>query len=369
MQTEHRIADCSGPTGASVFHLHPLLRCNLTCLHCYSVSSPQATEAIALSTALAAIDMAADWGYQVLAISGGEPVLYDGLRSLLERANDRSMRTSIVTNGLLIRRMGALGTLRMAHTVCVSIDGLAKSHDQMRARRGAFTGVRSAVCTLADSGLPVWVSCGVTTSNIDEIEEVVDEVCQWGARGINFHPVEKAGRAQRFVSTDFLNEKERLILYCVAHLLAHKYARRLEVKVDLLHKDTVIQRPELIYAGAEANTDETTPPSKLLGVLVLEADGTLSPISHGFSRELSVGHFPFDHSIDAGLAWAQFMKRQYPELRRAGRSLLAELERWPDARVLNPNEALLIHAKGPSSLIPLRVNLTERMRAAAADFI
>ena len=344
MQTEHRIADCSGPTGASVFHLHPLVRCNLKCLHCYSDSSPQATEAIALSTALAAIDMAADWGYQVLAISGGEPVLYDGLRSLIERANDRGMRTSIVTNGLLMGRTGVLETLRMAGTVCVSIDGLARSHDKMRARRGAYTGVRSAVSTLADLGLPVWVSCGVTTSNLDEIEEVVGEVCQWGAHGINFHPVEKAGRAQGFVKTDFLNEKDLLILYCVAHLLAHEYAQRLEIKVDLLHKDTVIQRPELIYAGAETSTDEATPPSKVLGVLVLEVDGTLSPISHGFSRNLSVGHFPFNHAVDSSIAWAEFLKKQYPALRRLGQSLLSELQAWPESRVLNPNEALLTFA-------------------------
>lgn len=344
MQAECGNTECSGPTGTSVFHLHPLQRCNLTCLHCYSHSSPRAPEYIALDTALAAVDMAADWGYQVLSVSGGEPVLYAGLRSLMERAKARNMRISIVTNGMLVNRPGILETLRMADTVCVSVDGLAVSHDQMRGRPGAFSAARRAVRTLADSGLPVWMSCGVTTANLDEIEGVVEEAFNWGAHGVNFHPVEKAGRAQELADPSFLSQLDRLILYSASHLLSHIYDQRLKITVDLLHKDTVIDHPELIYALAETEPEQGTLPANLLGVLVLEVDGTLSPISHGFDRKLSVGSFPFDQSLDASAVWERFLKRQYPALLRAGKSLLTELQNSCESQVLNPSEALLNHA-------------------------
>lgn len=344
MQAERGNIECSGPTGTSVFHLHPLQRCNLSCLHCYSHSSPQAATYLALDTALAAVDMAADWGYQVLSVSGGEPVLYAGLRSLIERAKTRDMGTSIVTNGMLIDRPGVLETLRMVDTVCVSVDGLAASHDQMRGRPGAFSSVRRAVRTLADSGLPVWMSCGVTTANLDEIEGVIEEALHWGARGINFHPVEKAGRAQEFADPSFLSEMDRLILYSASHLLSHTYDQRLRITVDLLHKDTVIDHPELIYALEKTKTEKLTLPADLLGVLVLEADGTLSPISHGFDRNFSVGNFPFEHLLDPSAVWERFLKQQYPALRRAGRSLLTKLQNSCESQVLNPSEALLNHA-------------------------
>lgn len=344
MRATNGNADCSGPTGTPIFHLHPLLRCNLRCLHCYSSSAPDDSAIIPAASARAAIDMAAAWGYQVLAISGGEPTLYPQLRSLLERAGRHGMRTSIVTNGLLLDRRGVLDCLRLADTVCVSIDGLAVNHDRMRARQGAFQAMQRTVRTLVDTGLAVWLSCGVTSANLDEVEEITATAHAWGARGINFHPVERAGRAATLADTLYLTSEERFILYAATHLLAQAYAGSFDVTVDLLHTESIVSQPALIYAADDGNGELDRDPARALGVLVMETDGTLSPVCHGFSRQLSIGTFAFNQPNQAEMMWEDFRRDRYPALCRLGRSLLAGMQAPGEAQVVNPSELLAAHA-------------------------
>ena len=74
----------------SVIQIHPTRHCNLQCLHCYSLSGPDAREAIDIATLTAAVTDAAAAGYEVVGVSGGEPLLYGELRALLAPANPTS---------------------------------------------------------------------------------------------------------------------------------------------------------------------------------------------------------------------------------------------------------------------------------------
>src|SRR3954447_14006106 len=82
--------------------IHPSLRCNLACQHCYSLSGP--AERAELSRVLVndLIDDATGEGYTTLAISGGEPTLWPGLHSTLARAKSNGLITTLTSNGLLL---------------------------------------------------------------------------------------------------------------------------------------------------------------------------------------------------------------------------------------------------------------------------
>jgi Fe-coproporphyrin III synthase len=69
-----------------VLQLHPTRRCNLRCLHCYSSSAPTENSALDATLLLGAIADASAHGYNTVSISGGEPLLYPGLSSLLREA-------------------------------------------------------------------------------------------------------------------------------------------------------------------------------------------------------------------------------------------------------------------------------------------
>jgi MoaA/NifB/PqqE/SkfB family radical SAM enzyme len=88
-----------GPAGRAILQIHPSLRCNLTCAHCYSSSGPQASEELDPETVCGVISDAAEMGYNVVSVSGGEPLLYAGLEQVLAHAKSLGLFTTITTNG------------------------------------------------------------------------------------------------------------------------------------------------------------------------------------------------------------------------------------------------------------------------------
>src|ERR1039458_8998466 len=75
-----------GPTGQRILQIHPTLRCNLQCEHCYSRSGPWSREELDLDVVNNVVSDAARMGYGVLSVSGGEPFLYPGLSDVFRRA-------------------------------------------------------------------------------------------------------------------------------------------------------------------------------------------------------------------------------------------------------------------------------------------
>ncbi len=323
----------------SVFHLHPLQRCNLRCLHCYSDSSPQASALLPLDDARTAVALAARWGYRALAISGGEPMLYPGLPDLLRCAAGAGMQTSLVTNGLLCRTRRDAEALRAADTVTVSLDGLAARHDQMRGRSGAYQGAADAVRRLADAGGTVWVACGVTAANLDDVEELAANAACWGAHGITFHQVEPAGRAAALPPALFLTPQQRLVLYAAGALLAAARRHTIEIRVDLLHRDTILRHPALIHAAPDAHgAANAALPSQAIRVLAMTPDGLLVPVCHGFNPRYAVGRLA--SGVDPQHMWELFFERVYPALTALAQASLDLLRSDDRYQVVNPGDWL-----------------------------
>src|ERR1017187_1042935 len=94
-----------GPTGQRILQIHPTLRCNLHCEHCYSSSGPWAREELDLPAVEKVLPDAGRMGYQVVSISGGEPFLYRRLAGLLRHARALGMQTTVITNGYFSTRV------------------------------------------------------------------------------------------------------------------------------------------------------------------------------------------------------------------------------------------------------------------------
>ena len=323
----------------AIFHLHPLRRCNLRCLHCYSDSAPDAPGMLGLAEAQSALALACRWGYRQLALSGGEPMLWPHLEALLEFARTLGMQASLVTNGMQAVTPRSLRIYALARTVTVSIDGLQDEHDFMRGRRGAYLTGQRTLQGLVGEGVAPWISCGVTSKNLDHIDQIAENAHAIGAAGINFHVVEKAGRAQQLSDHYFLNEEQRTLLFTIAHILAASYRGELEVHVDLLHKSTIQQRPQLLYADSGASRQSSLP-AEHLAVLVMSADGLLTPVCYGFHPRYTVGRLGASGTAAADDMWDGFRNATYPALLALGASLLEELAASDDQLVLNPGDAL-----------------------------
>src|SRR5262249_11814506 len=97
-----RVAGILTGAHARVVQLHPTRRCNLECLHCYSSSVPAARGELAPAVVAEALAVFAREGYNVAAVSGGEPLLYSGLPAIIDAARACGMAITVTTNGTLL---------------------------------------------------------------------------------------------------------------------------------------------------------------------------------------------------------------------------------------------------------------------------
>ena len=140
------MAQVTGPTGDyRVVQIHPLLKCNLRCLHCYSSSSPDQLPALPLEQLCSTLNLLHAEGYNSVGISGGEPLLYAELPKLLQHVRKLGMIATVTTNGMLVDDRRAAMLREGTELVAVSVDGPPESHNRMRAHPRAFTSWSSSI--------------------------------------------------------------------------------------------------------------------------------------------------------------------------------------------------------------------------------
>jgi hypothetical protein len=77
-------------------------------------------------------------------------------------------------------------------------------------------------------------------------------------------------------------------VYILSLALMRKYSGSMLIQFDVFRKDRLMENPELVYASELDQETREWPAADLLGLIVVETDGTVVPISYGFSRYYSV---------------------------------------------------------------------------------
>jgi heme d1 biosynthesis radical SAM protein NirJ len=151
-------------------------RCNLTCLHCYSISGDvDFPGELTSAQAFATLEDLKAFGVPVLILSGGEPLLRRDVFEIAARAKALGIFVCLSTNGTLI---DAAMADRVAAAdfdyVGVSLDGLAETHDVVRRKQGAFDQSVSALRLLRDRDVKVGVRFTMTQDNERHLEPLID---------------------------------------------------------------------------------------------------------------------------------------------------------------------------------------------------
>jgi heme d1 biosynthesis radical SAM protein NirJ len=153
-------------------------RCNLACLHCYSISADVDFPG-ELSTAevLAVLEDLKAFGVPALVLSGGEPLLRPDLFEIAARAKALGLYIALSTNGTLIDQPMALRVRDAGFGyVGISLDGLQATHDRFRKKAGSFDRSLGALRMLRDMGVKVGVRFTLTQDNAADFEPLLDLV-------------------------------------------------------------------------------------------------------------------------------------------------------------------------------------------------
>jgi MoaA/NifB/PqqE/SkfB family radical SAM enzyme len=282
----------AAPTGTSrIFQVHPLRTCNLRCLHCYSESAPVRQEHLSPEIVWEAISAAAAEGYDVVGFSGGEPLLYEPLGELLAATRKLGLRVSVTTNGMLLdeRRVGWLRDSG-ACLVAISLDGEPESHNRMRGSPRAFESMQDRLPLLREAGIAFGFIFTLTQFNSNELQWVAGFARDQGARLLQVHPLEIVGRAEESLGDAAPDDYELAVAFVETTRLQAEAGDGIVIHFDLLAREFLAEYPARFFATPRTHDDESRPFAESVSPLILEPDGTLVPLGHGFPRPFALGN-------------------------------------------------------------------------------
>ncbi len=331
------------PTGNyKVLQIHPTRRCNLRCLHCYSSSSPDEREELDAALLLQAITDASKEGYTNVSFSGGEPILYKPLLKLLDRAHQCQMRTAVVSNGMLLdeRRLEQLkGAIDI---LAISLDGMPASHNRMRGKEQAFETMVTRLEGIRESDIPFGFIFTLTNRNFRQLDWVANFALEQGANLLQIHPLEEVGRAQQYLAGVKPNESIRAYAYLQAMRLQKTLGDRLYIQIDLVHQDFLRSNSSSFFANEFEENNPESPLAEIISPLIIEADGTVVPLQHGFSRQYALGNLK---NAPLGKLSEWWRRKCYPSFLKLCQRVYQEVTTPVELPITNWYEAIARHAE------------------------
>ncbi|MBV8530148.1 MAG: radical SAM protein [Candidatus Eremiobacteraeota bacterium] len=343
----------TGPVTSPVFQIHPSLRCNLSCAHCYSWSGPSVSTSLEPRIVCDAIEDAAGLGYGTISVSGGEPLLYPALAEILAFAKSLQLRTTVTTNGSLLdaRRLDPIAPF--LDLLAISLDGDAVEHERLRRDPRSYRRIVRGIDAVRSRNIAFGFIHTLTQSSWEHIEAIVAFAAETGAALVQVHPLELVGRATEDLAESLCDETTLAQVYVLVQLLNLRHGGKPVVQYDILHAPSAMRAPEALYADP-ATHHAPSVKAENLAILVLEADGTVVPMTFGFGRAYAVANLKRERLSDA---WPRFARDGYPRFRRLCRRVHAAMTHPEAPSFVNWYELLhnasLKKKRGTSSPAPV----------------
>ena len=160
------------------------LACDQPCTHCGSRAGTARPDELDRDQALDVVRQLAAMGTREVVLIGGEAYLHPAFLDVVRALVAAGVRASMTTGGAgvtpaLARELGAAG---MA-LVSVSVDGLAATHDLLRAGKGSVARATAALAALRDAGLEIAANTNINRLNLGELEALYPILRDAGIRG------------------------------------------------------------------------------------------------------------------------------------------------------------------------------------------
>ena len=281
-----------------ILQLHPTLQCNLRCLHCYSSSGPGVQQTLDTELALDVVTDAAQIGYNILSISGGEPLVYRDLLRILSHARSCGMKTQIVTNGMLLTTRRIREFEPVLDLLAISLDGPPTLHNEVRQSPRAFGRMASHMADLKNSSIKFGIIYTLTRRSAEFLPWAADFAFLNRASLFQIHPLELFGRAKSLMAHDKSDEESLAKAYIAAFIFRDRYPG-MQIQIDLVHRDTIIAQGRIVYGvvSSDASVNGAGGLGEQFSPLVVQADGSVVPMAHGFSKEYEVCNLRFERLI------------------------------------------------------------------------
>lgn len=235
-------------------------RCTSACRHCFARAGRSHLPEMTPDTARAIITEGRRLGFRRLHLTGGEPLLWGGLRALMENALDLGYEHIFLnSNGHLLtpERAEDLAAVGKALEISISLQGPAAHHDYFRGE-GSYRRAEAGIAAALEAGIATHIFTTVDRGLVEQIPRFVDDV-EWGFKGITCHTLIQLVRVHDdalSLSDDLLSPDDFVSLVKMCSLLSLS-GRRIYILENplavaaarLLGMDWLPQAPSLHRSG------------------------------------------------------------------------------------------------------------------------
>lgn len=169
--------------------LEPLFQCNLACPGCGKIDyeSNILKQRMSVEECMQAVD---ECGAPMVSLAGGEPLVHDGVKEIVDGMIARDKYVYLCTNAILLKKKLDLFTPSSHLTFSVHLDGMRERHDESVDRKGVFDKAVAAIREAKRRGFRVNINTTLfTTARADEVAEFFDFATNdLNVDGITFSP-------------------------------------------------------------------------------------------------------------------------------------------------------------------------------------
>jgi len=200
--------------------------------------------------------------------------------------------------------------------IAISLDGAPERHDRMRGLPRAFQLMEKRLHLLRRESIPFGFVYTLTRDNLSELEWAADFAVEQGAATLQVHPIEEYGRAQSDSSLQSLPQQEMATACLVVDCLRSIHEGKLLIQFDALHRDSLPVEPDQVARWKTDLDRGNRFLGEILSPLVIEDDGTVSPLRYGFPRTFSLGNLFQRNLAEMAREWAHRRSGAYCDLYR-----------------------------------------------------
>lgn len=205
--------------GCIGFPSHPVWEitssCNLSCIHCHTSGGEEEKNELDTEQGKHLISQLAEIkDFQMMAYTGGEPLVREDLFELLAFSKSIGFSNTIATNATLIDESIAYKLKRNGVVIAaVSLDGFdAKTHDEIRRKEGAFYQALEGIRCLHEVGILLHINITAMNYNLEEIGQLLTLVDELDTGILLMYQLVPVGRGSEIKEASLdLSSNERLI--------------------------------------------------------------------------------------------------------------------------------------------------------------
>jgi len=304
-------------------------RCNLSCRHCITSSSPavDTSDELSPSRITELITEIADLGTLELATGGGEPFFHPEWERLFRAVTEVGLNLIITTNGLRLTS-AVVRVLKQVEPleVRVSFDGGPKLHEHVRGKntyRRALRGLKLLVASDIYASARLTLCRGVE----DELPVLFDDLVAVGVKQVKIAMVKRAGRAATVEGSHLLSTLHDNKYADILVLLGQRHGLAVQLSADdfplsiIDAGDPKLRDAETRNCGAGLDTCYITPRGQILGCVVMPNLGFGQLHTQSF-REVWEGRIAAEYRVRAESATTRRLCDSANLLKSGGNAIL-----------------------------------------------